>query len=295
LLPVSLEFLYIHWMRQFETYMFPPVFQASPIRVIRFYGRLGHDVWTAALFGVLAGAVVTRWRDRPRWIYQFSLADAAIGLGMFAMPFMMVAALMRRHSAFHWRYAIVGSIVIWAVFSLAANYWFRNGKVAATAFVVGILAVPLWRGVLKTAANIPQPGIHSELTRFKPELPFVAGSGLTFLELDHYESPELTSRLYYLTDREYATRYAHATLWEGYRLLNQYFPIRGNIAYYREFIAQHPRFLVLGTSWYIEDWLLRRLQDEKGMTVKKIAILRLPYKDTEVYEVQRSPQAAKRE
>ena len=295
LLPLSVTAGYVAWTHGFQTMafppagraVFPPVYQASPMRILRFYARLGRDLREPAMVGLLAGLAVMPWRGRFRWTYRFSLADAAIGLGLFLVPYLLVAALMTTHSAFHWRYAIVGSLALWTGLSLGVNYLFRNSKLAGIAFVLGVLATPVVRYVLYHHHGHPTPGVHAELTQLKPELPFVAGSGLTFLELDHYELPELTGRLFYLTDQEYAVRYANATLWQGYRALKEYFPIRSNIADYREFIARNPHFLVLGTDYYLEDWLLKRLRDEKSLSMKRIATLPLPYKDVDVYEVQR--------
>jgi hypothetical protein len=69
----------------------------------------------------------------------------------------------------------------------------------------------------------PVRGIQSDL-------PLIAASGLTFLEMDHYAGSNTTSRLYYLTDREFAINIAHATIFEGFANLKRYFPIRANVS-----------------------------------------------------------------
>ncbi len=288
LLPVSLELLYLPWMRHFETFLFPHVYEASFVRIIRFYGRLAQDGWRPALIGLIAAAIATRW-SRPRtWVYRLSASDIALGIGMLAIPYAIVIPLMKTHGAFHWRYAIVGSLAIWAAFSLLANYLFRNSRLAAAVLVFGILIASVTdRAYHHLISKTLKPGGHPELAGVTPELPLVAASGLTFLELDHYESRELTSRLYYLTDLAYATEYSHATLWEGYRNLKGYFPMRGNIDYYQDFIKRHKHFLVLGTDWYPEDWLIPKLQHDRTIKITLVKYINLPYKDKDLYDVQR--------
>jgi hypothetical protein len=92
-----------------------------------------------------------------------------------------------------------------------------------------------------------------------PDLPLVAASGLTFLEMDHEQPPETVGRLYYLTDRAHALQYAHATIFEGLPAIKQHFPIRGHVEPFRDFVRANRRFLVIGTMDYAEDWLLRYL------------------------------------
>jgi len=207
---------------------------------------------------------------------------------MLAVPYAIVLPLMRTHGAFHWRYALIGSLAIWAGFSLLMNYLFRNSKFAAAVFTVAILTASVAeRAYRHVYLNNIHPHAHPELTGLHPELPFVAASGLTFLELDHYESQALTSRLYYLTDLASATKYSHATLWEGYRDMKPYFPLRGNIDHYRDFLSKHRHFLVLGTDWYPEDWLIPKLKDDRQVKITLLTSLKLPYKDLDIYDVQK--------
>jgi hypothetical protein len=125
------------------------------------------------------------------------------------------------------------------------------------------------------------------LAQIRPDLPLVAASGLAFLEMDHYETSALTSRLFYLKDRPAAVRYAHATLFEdfeGMDKLKRLFPVRANVAAYSDFIRGHRQFLVLGTWGYPEDWLLRKLHDD-GAAAKLVGEYKLPYKDKTLYLV----------
>jgi hypothetical protein len=102
--------------------------------------------------------------------------------------------------------------------------------------------------------------------------------------MDHYEAPETLKRLYYLTDRTYALKYANATIFEGLPLIKQRFPVRAKVEPFREFVKAHPRFLVLGTLDYPEDWLLRYLVESRAK-IELIGEFPSQYKDAEMYVV----------
>ncbi len=110
---------------------------------------------------------------------------------------------------------------------------------------------------LKPGQDLP---LVADVVSFQPKLPLVAASGLTFLEMDNREDAALTSRLYYLTDRQSAVAIAHATIFEGFGELKHVFPIRASVVPYHDFLATHGHFLVIGTYGYPEDWLLRKLE-----------------------------------
>ncbi len=67
-------------------------------------------------------------------------------------------------------------------------------------------------------------------------------------------------------------------------MLKNYFPIRARVVPYREFLAAHPVFLVLGTPDYPEDWLLRALLAGHA-DVRYLGEFPELYKDTQLYEV----------
>jgi hypothetical protein len=52
----------------------------------------------------------------------------------------------------------------------------------------------------------------------------------------------------------------------------------------QSFQQKHPKFLVLGTVNYPEDWLLRKLITE-GYTVRYLGSFTTSYKDKDLYEV----------
>jgi hypothetical protein len=96
----------------------------------------------------------------------------------------------------------------------------------------------------------------------RSDLPVVISSGNLFLEFDHYASPGLASRLHLLLDVEAAVRHTHVDLFDrGFPLMARWFPLRGELDKYSEFVAKHPHFLVYG-PWdndIVHDWLVYRL------------------------------------
>jgi hypothetical protein len=94
----------------------------------------------------------------------------------------------------------------------------------------------------------------------EPGLPLVIGSGPTFLELDTYQDPALTERLYLLTNHEAASNITHSTVFDQYELVKAAFLIRGQVKPYCTFLRGHSQFLVLGGYNYPDTWLLRKLE-----------------------------------
>ncbi|MGC2245805.1 MAG: hypothetical protein WA609_04315, partial [Terriglobales bacterium] len=100
----------------------------------------------------------------------------------------------------------------------------------------------------------------SHLGSVDPQLPFVAGSGPTFLELDHYQDAAFTRRLYLLTNPIAAATIVHNTVFDHYELLKAVFPIHGRVENYCTFVREHPQFIVLGGYNYPDTWLLKKLE-----------------------------------
>ena len=130
----------------------------------------------------------------------------------------------------------------------------------------------------------PPPRNAAALSSIQPALPIVAASGLTFIEMGHYENPKLVSRLFYLMDYHAAVRFAHATLFEDMDRYQSAFHLPGRVESLSTFTREHSHFLVFGTFDYPEDWLLRKLAAE-GASIESIGRFSTPYKDKDLYEV----------
>jgi hypothetical protein len=88
--------------------------------------------------------------------------------------------------------------------------------------------------------------IQQSLERMPSDAPIVIGPAMTFTELEHYSSPGLAARLYYLTDIAGAAAIDGNTLFEVKTpLLTRYFPFRAHFEDYHAFIATHKRFYVV--------------------------------------------------
>jgi hypothetical protein len=124
----------------------------------------------------------------------------------------------------------------------------------------------------------------SNLDAIDPDLPLVANTGLTFLEIDHQGDAELTRRLYLLNDRQAAASIAHDTVFENYDRLTKVFPIRGKVEPYCAFISQHPRFLALGAYNHPQGWLLKKL-DMDGADLHIIGTYAGLTEEAQLYEV----------
>jgi hypothetical protein len=124
----------------------------------------------------------------------------------------------------------------------------------------------------------------SRLDTLQPDLPLVAGTALTFMELDRSESNPLTSRLFLLTNREAASTIVHDTVFENYEQLKAIFPIRGSVESYCSFITNHPHFVVLGRYNHPQGWLLRKLEMD-GAQLNIIGKYSVTYDENDLYEV----------
>src|SRR5882762_9371378 len=124
----------------------------------------------------------------------------------------------------------------------------------------------------------------SNLDLIDPDLPLVATTGLTFLEIDRQGDAELTKRLYLLNDRHAAASIAHDTVFENYDRLEKVFPIRGKVEPYCAFISEHPRFLALGAYNHPQGWLLKKL-DMDGAYLHIIGTYGGITEEAQLYEV----------
>ena len=172
------------------------------------------------------------------------------------------------------------AFLLTAVFSWAS----RRNTGAALAMAMLILALFVGRHGETNNLMARYENVSPAYRTVHSDLPFVAASGLAFMELDHNESDQFASRLYYLTDREAAIHYAHASIFEGIPILKRTFPVRANVQAYCDFVIQHRRFLVLGTPQFPEDWLLEKLRDDGGR-VELVADGNFGYRDQKLFLV----------
>jgi hypothetical protein len=82
--------------------------------------------------------------------------------------------------------------------------------------------------------------------------PIVIGRPLAFLELEHYASPTLAGRLYYLTGAKPGERTLGNVLFdEKGAVLAEFLPFRAHLATYGPFVARHKRFVATEPGWVV--------------------------------------------
>ena len=301
LLPCAIPFVYIRLMARFQSSLFPSIFQASFRKIFEsYYGSLRLEalpLLVAFLLGIsvaylLAGSAICGARPPSRFEKSVGPTDFALTLGLLASPAVVNIVLMRSHGAYFDRYALPVAfgyaLLIAYVLALQTNFSQFAATVASSVLFTFVIAYNLGPGLKQSAWARSGATQHEffgrSLTNERPQLPLVAASGLTFLEMDRYENARTVDRLYYLTDPSMAVQYAHATIFESMATVKQYFPIRAHVEPYSSFVLQHSTFLVLGTPDYPEDWLLRALLDHHA-TVQYLGNFHGPYKDSELYQV----------
>jgi len=285
LLPLPVVLAYIPLLARAHTMIYPLGFLPSWPKAWAFYSDLlvvqpGPAIWMPLLALLLLPARGGTQRVLP-------VHEAVFVMATLLAPLPVMLGLAWGRTAFWPRYGICAAVAFGiGAACLVARKTNRSLVAAALAALVCTAAFS-FEFASFTISNWRRPPVYSTLYRdLHPELPFVAASGLAFLEMDHREPPEFVHRLYYLTDREAAIRYAHATIFEGLPVLCRYFPVRATVTPYRSFLPAHERFLVLATPDWPEDWLLKKLRDD-GAEIRRLAEIDSGYRDRVLYEVRR--------
>lgn len=128
-----------------------------------------------------------------------------------------------------------------------------------------------------------QAPLLRSLDDFYASLPLVAASEITFVEMDNRESADVTRRLFYLYDRKAEIEIAHRTIADGMLEIRDFYPLRGTLAPYQQFVAENRQFLVIGLFEHPGDWLLRKAESD-GASLQVVARYN-GYSDTDIYLV----------
>lgn len=277
---------------------FPNEFQATLSRLVEQDQEFWTDLCTLLAIAMVVIIVVMGRSLRSgsqAGSEGFSLAERALATYLFLMPVTITVLFMRSHSAYFGRYgmpAVFGAAILvpWLI-----AYWTHGDRVAgllgALVFFCGVVpptAVISYGEKLLHSREAVNPVLTGNsivpIAQIEPGLPFVDASGLTFMEMNSRADGQFLSRVYYLTDPQAALQYSHATIFEGLSTIKNAFRLRGNVEPYRQFIQEHPKFLVYGTFDYPEDWLLRKLLAD-GASLRFMGNFPDGYKDSALYEV----------
>ncbi len=286
--PLCLVPLYIPLVRNAQTLNQPHAFEASLSTIPMFYLRVVLPVLpviavmlVAWIAGRNKGSSVA-WRDLAR-PHEIGFAIAAL-----VLPTVIIFYCIATRAAWGDRYgscAAIGGCLILTALLAAVTKRKANVSAAAAALILILFFFT------KAGTQVVMEPFGNESTSYRtirPDLPFVAACGMTYLEMDHREPPEFIKRLYYLTDKESAFSYVHASAFDGYAVVRQWFPIRANLSPYHDFVEHNRHFLVLATPDCPLEWLLLKLRDD-GAQIRLIQDLKTGYRDRDLYEVTLGP------
>lgn len=253
---------------------FPATLQAGFRKMAGYYyWTLREDVWLF-LLGLIAALTIRRSNGEKT---KPAPEEAGFLVTLFLLPVLINGVMMVTHGAFFPRYAAPALFAAPMIFTALIAAWTGKNQVIAVLLSLAFGVLVLWQ----QAKPLPK---HPDFSGIHPELPLVAASGLTFVEMDHEEPAVTVQRLFYLTDRELAVRYAHATIFEGLAETKKRLPIRAQVEAFRAFTQVHREFLVLGTPEYAEDWLLRYLK-ASGAKLQLLGEFPSEYKDSQLFLV----------
>jgi 4-amino-4-deoxy-L-arabinose transferase-like glycosyltransferase len=281
LAPCILPLLFLRTINAYRSEStFPPAFEAGFRKMASYYyWTLYQEGWVILV--AFCAALLVTYPSRA-WYPSRAREQAVFLLALLSLPVIVNGVMMASHSAFFARYSaptlFAYPVILATILASCTN---KNRLRALIMAVILELYIP----VQYLAKPLPK---SPDFSAIHPELPLVAASGLSFLEMDHEQPRPTLDRLYYLTDHSYALQYAHATIFEGFTTLKRHFPIRAHVESYRAFAFAHPKFLVLGTPSYSEDWLLRYLI---AIHAKLEVLGDFPsqYKDSSLYLVELPP------
>ncbi len=311
-LPLAAMVFFLPSVRTHGAAIYPPSFQVDISEIFEFYigsiyMQIGALLATAFAVLVLLGPAHLRGgpqRSPPASLFTGS--EWVLIAGLLLCPLALLLKFMVSHAAFFDRYGAMEGFGVAILVSVLLCRWTMDhgvpdnrpalfGTVIALAIsgLLGTIPKQWHEGdLLPTFANSephPKPcGACIRAAAIDPTLPLVDTSGLTFVEMNHNEPTATLDRLFYLTDTEASTQYAHASIFETMPNVVRAFHLAGHAEPYRDFISAHPHFFVLGQHDYPEDWLLRKLEAD-GADIRLRGLTNDSYHDTEFYEVEIAP------
>ncbi len=140
---------------------------------------------------------------------------------------------------------------------------------------VGVREFRFWRSAHSLRLVKPSEGFEAFLRTSgyaNSDLPIVVASGMVYTPLAYYSSPQLASRLFYLTDEEREAFYEGGAMFDkNVTFFKDYMPLQ--VRDYKTFTATHPVFLLYGEEpqSYGNTWLAQEISHQ-GYSVQQVAV-----------------------
>ena len=286
LLPLPLVLTYVPlFLGERGAMVYPTYFRASWHTFARFYRVVVWDRGPLLLLALIAVALTRRPPGSAPVRRLFAPHETVFAVAALLAPAALIFYAIWAHMTFWNRYGIGAclGVTLLATFFLAHK---TNRNVWAAGLFAVLALVNSWRQSIDWACltGAPECQVSTAYRQVRPDLPFVTANGTTFLAMDHSEPPELVARLYYLTDLDASLRYTGGNSFEWFPAFCRQLPVRAHLAAYREFVARHDHFLVLGAPDAPYNWLLPKLRDD-GAELRLVAKLRTDYQEGYLYEV----------
>lgn len=222
--------------------------------VAQTYGiYLGTDTGYGSAIAVVLFATVLGLRVLPEWgrsseleLREGDSVEGIVILGLVALPLIdfVVTAIMR--APMRDAYALGAVIGISLGFACALTYARQMAVTLFALFIfsaIGIHEFSFWRETRSLHTDTPATSVETFVQGAgAPDLPVVI-SGLPYLTVNYYASPEWAQRFVFLTDRDLAVKYlGHDNMDKGLQVLRQYMSL--HLSDFNEFTSAHPTFLL---------------------------------------------------
>jgi hypothetical protein len=246
------------------------------------YGASG-KILTAILAGALiaAAAVVLRGGTRQRLTGSALLAEDVLVAALLMLPVIIFLAAKVAQGGMTARYALPAVLG----FPLAAAYliqyltgrWNRAGPAAFAALVllcVGRQETRFWDSQRAHGARFVSPAaaaVEMVAGSGNEDLPVVISDGLDYLPIVHYAPAGWAKRFVALVDERRAIQETGSdSLDKGLLAVRSCMP--AEVYEYRDFVAQHPKFLLYSDGNLDFDWWPRRLMhDGQGLQILAVS------------------------
>lgn len=275
-LPLTACVTYLPLLRNAEGATFPPQFLGSVKIAAFFYLGILIPDFLPVLIAAAAAFTIAAWR-KSKPIAELGAPQSVLFVACVLPPVLLNALSIYKRIPFYDRYAAPAAFMISIALVLFLAHESKANRLSGLVTIViffgasVVLPVELLAPSFADARQVPTTSMsRTPIGQIHPELPLVVNNALVFLEIDHYENdPEVLSRLYYLSDRDFALKYNMTDVTEGLPLMKHYFPIRATVLPYSDFVAEHRHFLVWGSLDNEFGWLLRKLRAD-GVTVTEL-------------------------